>query len=165
MDEQAAWRERVNNGNRARREGLLRECWCDCECGRCGPDDETTAVHALWFPSQFLRGRQAGCEFQNVSHAHLHLTDVLQWSAAPSRQYVRFFRISYAVTVGEALELLHNARSNLFARFALRGGDKRRNWCSGQMMQDKSLQARQVNVDPTDANLHVGKARFGCKTP
>src|SRR5215468_5221109 len=45
----AARRKRVDDGDRVRRKSLLREYWCGRERARGGPDEETTAVHALKF--------------------------------------------------------------------------------------------------------------------
>jgi hypothetical protein len=33
------------------------------------------------------------------------------------------------------------------------------------MIEDETVQTRQVNIEPIDANLHVGKTGFCCETP
>src|SRR5437762_7853305 len=74
------------------------------------------------------------------------------------------FGIGDAVAIGVALQLLGDARANLFARLRIRGSDEWRDRCSGQMIEDETVQARQVNVEPIDASLHVGKTGFCCET-
>src|SRR5882724_11083525 len=75
-----------------------------------------------------------------------------------------FLRIGYALAVGIALKLLHDARANLLSHRRLGGGDKRCKRRRGQMVQREFIEPREMHVDPTDAHVHRGKARFRCET-
>src|SRR5262249_62306824 len=54
---------------------------------------------------------------------------------------------------------------NLLALFRTRGSDQWRDRRSGQMIDDETVQRRQVNGEPTGPTLHVGKPSFCCETP
>ena len=46
----------------------------------------------------------------------------------------------------------------------LGGSDDRRDRRCGQMVQRELIQTREVDIDPTDAHVYSGKARFCCET-
>src|SRR6266545_1469666 len=75
-----------------------------------------------------------------------------------------FFGVGDPIAIGVALQLLRDARANLLARLRIRSSDEWRDRCSGQMIEDETVQTRQVNIEPIDANLHVGKTSFCCET-
>src|SRR6266487_1746522 len=81
-------------------------------------------------------------------------------SMDPSRQHLRFFRIGHPLAVGIALKPFRDARREFRARVGGRRSDGLRDGASGQMLQRELSNARQVDIDPINAHLHIGKPCF-----
>src|SRR5262245_28888973 len=76
---------------------------------------------------------------------------------------MRFLGVLHPVAVRILLQLFTDARGEFGARV---GGCRSEGRCdggSGQMLQREFVHMRQVDIDPIDAQLHVGKAGLRCK--
>ena len=81
----------------------------------------------------------------------------------PGRQLVYSFGIGNPVSVVIGLQLLRHAHADFLPYLGIDGRDYWRSRRSGQMIQYELLQSREVNVQPSDANLHIGECRLRCK--
>ena len=66
-----------------------------------------------------------------------------------------FLRIGNPIAVDVAVQLGHDALSNVRARPRVRPSDDWRDWLCGQMVEREYIQTGQVDIDPAEAHFNL----------